>query len=119
MNECTILFGQRGQAAATIEGDALFDADGKQIGFFEDELIFNADDGTFIGSYVNGVVYNADGDAQGFRSGAQAGIPALAPGMSRLPPRLRSVGRSIRDEPGSEIPEFLRESLNSRSWKWL
>jgi hypothetical protein len=113
MKDATILFGERGQPAATVAGDALFNADGKQIGFFEDELIFNVDDGGFMGSYVNGVVYNADGHAQGFRNGATPGIAMLAPGMTRLPPRVRSFGQNIRDEAPADIPDFLHSKLRA------
>lgn len=106
----TVIFGQRGQPAATISDDVLFDAKGNQIAFLEDELIFSAEDGEFWGSYSNGVVFNSSGVAQGFAKNAKPGIPAMAPGMTRLPPRLKQLGDSIEHLPFEQIPDFLRSA---------
>jgi len=114
MNE-NILFGERGQPAGSIEGDALFDANGDQTGFLEDQLIFDIEDGSFLGSFINGVVYNAYGHPQGFRKDAQPGIPMLDTGANRLPPKLRFTAQNVRNESASDIPAFLEGKLKPGS----
>jgi len=110
----TVIYGIVGQPAGTVIGDDVFDADGEHVAFIEDGLLFSASDGEWFGSYVNGVIYNAYGDAEGFRAGASQGLPMMAPGLRALPPKLRSVGPQVRGGERKVLPDFFLKALGNR-----
>ena len=114
MNEMTVIYGIVGQPAGSIIGDDVFDADGNHVAFLEDGVLFSAADGQWFGSYVNGVVYNAYGDAEGFREGAAPGLPLMAPRLGTLPPKLRPIGASVRSRNRRTLPEFFARAQGNR-----
>jgi hypothetical protein len=116
MNEsgATVIFGVVGQPAGSVAGDDVFDADGNQIGFIEDGLLFSAADGEWFGCYVNGVIYNAFGDAEGFSENAREGLQMMAPGLRASPPKLKSMGPVVRSIDRKPLPEFFSKAQGNR-----
>lgn len=115
----TIIYGQRGQPAATIVDDGLFAADGTQIGFVDDGLIYSMINGEHTGSYSSGVVFNAFGEAQGFSANCKPALPLMHPRLSMLPPRLSAVGEDIRGMPNRTPPDFLRVAFAKARNEWF
>jgi hypothetical protein len=115
----TVIYGQRGQPAATIVDDALFAKDGTQIGFVDDGLIYSMVDGGHIGSYVSGVVFSAFGDTEGFSASCSPAIPLMTPRLAMLPPRISAIGDDIRELPDRAPPEFLRAALAKARSEWF
>lgn len=105
-----IIYGQRGQPAASWDGDAIFAPAGRQIAFVDEDLIFRMEDGVFIGSISMGVVFNELGEPQGFLKGYSSNaMPLLKPRIaSMLPPRLAHMGPDITNEQSIEVPAFLQ-----------
>jgi hypothetical protein len=103
-----VIYGQRGHPVGSIDGDAVHGRTGEQIAFLADDHIYHAATGEWVGSLVNGVVYNAFGAPQGFTEGASDGLPFPSPRLrTMLPPRLLSVGVSVSDLPSRPTPDFL------------
>jgi 4-fold beta flower protein len=103
-----VIYGREGQPAGSVEDSELYDRDGKQIGLLDGEHIYSVPEGEWLGSYSFGVVRNVVGDPVGFSKGCENSIPPLPPRLrSMLPPRLISVGVSVRDEAAAKIPSFL------------
>lgn len=117
MNEPKTIYGIVGQPVGTVEGTDVFDVDGEHIGFLEDDLLFASSDGECLGCYVNGVVYNAYGDAEGFSEAAKPGIPLLGPSLRASPPKIRPVGQPVRGGQTKPLPEFFKRAQGNRRGK--
>jgi|SRR6266496_2545002 len=110
----TIIYGIIGKPVATIEDDRVFNADGEQIGFIEEDFLFATSDGECLGSYVNGVVYNGYGDAEAFREGATQGTAKLGPGLTATPPEKLSTGASVSAAESKPLPTFFERAQGNR-----
>jgi hypothetical protein len=106
-----VIFGQKGQPVGSVEGDALFDKQGGQIGFIDSQHIYKFVDGAFIGFYVGGIVYNAYKAPQGFTEGCSSKLLPLPPKMGMLPSRVASLGTDVSSTNHRHPPEFLRDLL--------
>jgi hypothetical protein len=102
-----VLYGQRGQPVGSVESDAVFDATGRQIAFMDGALIFKFGTGEFIGSLVEGVIYNANGAPQAFQENCQKGIRLQAPAVQMASPAIRTSGEDVSHFSARSIPDFL------------
>ena len=110
-----VIYGIAGRPAGSLEGDGLFDTNGKQIAFLDDDFLFDMETGKCHGCYVNGVIYNVKGHAEGFSANAKPGIAKLGPSLSMLPPRLKTTGSSVKHLPDLELPAFFVKMQNGRT----
>lgn len=103
-----LIYGRKGDPAGSVDGDAIYNRDGEQIGFLDGEYLYAAADGQWLGSFVEGIVYNGFDDPEGFTSACQMSTPPPLPTIrSMVPPKLKSLGRNVRAEPSRPIPDFL------------
>ena len=114
MNDFTVMYGVVGQPAGSVGGDDVFNADGEHVAFIEDGLLFSAGDGEWFGSYVNGVIYNAYGDAEAFSDGASGGLPLMGPNLRALPPKLHPMGPKVRQLDRKVLPDFFSRAQGTR-----
>jgi hypothetical protein len=104
----TILYGQRGTPVGSVEGDCLFDRNGKQIGYLSCGHVYLITTGERIGCYSGDIVYNVHGAPQAFAEVCQKSLLPVVPRLSPIPPRLTSIGQDVSQLPPRPIPKFLR-----------
>lgn len=109
MNSAQILYGQNGQPVGSIEGDALFDKAGQQIGYLAEDYIYLRETGERAGCYAGGIVYNSRGAPQAFTDGCCKTLLPMEPRLAPVSPRLGKVGKDVSSLPTKPIPTFLRQ----------
>jgi hypothetical protein len=107
------IFGTEGKPVGTSVEDELFDADGSYIGFVDEGFLFRGVDGACLGSYVNGVVYNAYGDAEGFTDSAADGMAQLGQGLNSDPRAAKFSASVVRENSPRRPPEFFVERVGN------
>lgn len=116
----TLLYGQRGQAAGTITEDALYLANGARFGVVEGDHIFSVLDGSYIGCYTSGIVFDASGEPQAFAADCSPAVPLIAPKLkSILLPKLSGQGHNVQTQPDRTPPNFLKAKLAAAKTEWF
>jgi hypothetical protein len=110
----TVFYDLAGRPVASIDGDAVYDAHGRQVAILSESNLFaigphdNRDGDPWTGFLSAGVVYNFRDEPQAFSIGCKKGLRPLRPRLAPMPPRISSRGSDISDLASVDVPDFLR-----------